>query len=222
MDEERRLHALARIYALHEDHLRGRGIACRRRCRHCCTTRVTVTTLEGRAILRALSPAGRARLRGILEEASGLPRLRPAVTLNGLAALWAEGLEEPSPPEEEAPAACPLLAGDLCPIYAVRPFHCRCLVSRTPCAAGGAAEMEEELLAANTVFLQAIEHLDAGGWSGNLLDVLAALMAGAEEGRSSGGAPGLIPNRPLRRLLLPPAHRAALEPLLSALRRIRL
>lgn len=223
MNDERRLDALARIYALYEDHLRGRSIACRRRCRHCCTTRVTVTTLEGRAILQALSPAERVRLRGLLEEASGLPRLRPAVTLNGLAALWAEGLEEePSPPEDEASAACPLLAEDLCSIYAVRPFHCRCLVSRAPCAAGGAAEMEEELLAANTVFLQAIEHLDAGGASGNLLDVLAALMAAGEEERSAGGAPGLIPNRPLRHLLLPPEHRTALEPLLSALRRIRL
>lgn len=223
MGDDPRLQALMRIYALYEDHLRGRRIACRRRCRHCCTTRVTVTTLEARAILEALSPGERARLRGVLEEASGLPRRRPGITLNGLAALWAEGLEEPSPSEEEeGSAACPLLADDLCSIYAVRPFHCRCLVSQTACTAGGAAEMEEGLLLANTVFLQAIEHLDAGGFSGNLLDVLAALLAAGEGGLSPGGAPGLIANRPLGRLLLPPGQRAALEPVLSALRRIRL
>ncbi len=222
MDEERRLKALERIYALYDGYLRGRKIACRKGCRHCCTTRVTVTTLEGRAILGALAPGERKRLQERLQAAAGLPRLRPGITLNGLAELWAAGLEEPSPAEEPPSAACPLLVEDLCSIYALRPFHCRCLVSAETCTAEAAAQMGEEVLAVNTVFLQGIEQLDAAGASGNLLDVLAVLSAAGSRDLSFADSADLIPNRPLRRLLLPPEHRAAVEPLLAALRRIRI
>ncbi|MEJ5360286.1 MAG: hypothetical protein WHT06_16630 [Desulfobacterales bacterium] len=222
MDDERRLNALERVYALYDGYLRGKRIACRRHCRPCCTTRVTVTTLEARAILRALAPGERTLLEDRVLGAAALPRRKPSITLNGLAELWAAGLEEPSPAEEPPPEACPLLADDLCSIYALRPFHCRCLVSRRVCAADGAAELEEEVLAVNTVFLQVIEHLDPGGASGNLLDVLAALLAAGGEASPAAGTAGLVPNRPLRRLLLPAEHRAAVEPLLAALRRIRI
>lgn len=222
MGDERRIEALERIYALYEGYLRGKRIACRPHCRLCCTTRVTVTTLEGRAILRALAPGERTLLEARVRGAAGLPRRRPSITLNGLAELWAEGLEEPSPAEEPPPGACPLLVNDLCSIYAVRPFHCRCLVSSRVCTADGAAELEEEILAVNTVFLQVIEHLDPGGASGNLIDVLADLLGKEGQAPPAAGASGLIPNRPLRRLLLPPEHRTAVEPLLAALRRIRI
>ena len=77
----------------------------------------------------------------------------------------------------------------------------------------------------NTVFLQTIEHVDAGGCSGNLVDVLLALSV--EKNREDYGnralhcsANKLIPNQPLEVLMIPPEHRSKIEPILEKLRQI--
>lgn len=232
MEIARRLEALSRILELYDRLLAERPTACRPGCRHCCTTAVSATTLEGYAIWESLGGQAAARLAEALAAAAGLPRARPAESLNALAArAAAEGAREGEPLLEAAPeaakAACPLLEGELCSIYGRRPFHCRCFVSRRPCEAGGAAEVDTWVLAVNSLFLQVIEHLDAGGCSGNLLDVLAVL---AERGRRQDYAAGrlhcsgngLIANRPLTVLMVPPELRERLAPVLEALRAIRL
>jgi hypothetical protein len=81
-------------------------------------------------------------------------------------------------------------------------------------------------VAVNTLFLQTVEHVDANGCSGNLLDVLA-LMEGNEMRviyassslHCSGN--GLIANRPMRVLMMPPEYRQHIEPILQRLRAIR-
>ena len=151
----------------------------------------------------------------------------PALTTNALAELCAE--DEDLPAENEAPAneKCPLLTEDLCSIYASRPFNCRCFISRTPCGEKGYADVDEVVLAVNTLFLQTVEHVDADGCSGNLLDVLEVLASAEKrtayaEGRLHCTGNGLIANRPMQVLMLPPEQRERIEPILSKLRAIRI
>jgi hypothetical protein len=227
MEIERKLKALDRIYAVYDEFIRTRQTACQMHCHRCCTTHVTLTTLEAYKICATLPPGEQERLFRRIREASGRKRFQPTLTTNALAELCAG--DEELPAENEAPAdeACPLLAEALCSIYATRPFNCRCFVSRTPCGEKGYADLDETVLAVNTLFLQTLEHVDAGGCSGNLLDVLAVLASAEKRRDYAGGAlhcagNGLIANRPLKVLMLPPEQRERIAPILSKLRAIRI
>jgi hypothetical protein len=226
MEIDRKLLALDRIYSVYDEFLRGRDAACQMRCHVCCTTRVALTTLEAYRICDGLTPGEREKLFRRVGEASGIERLRPALTINALAELCAEDGELPA--ENEAPAMekCPLLAEELCSIYGLRPFNCRCFTSRRPCGERGYADVDETTLAVNTLFLQTLEHLDADGCSGNLLDVLGVLASEKKRsayaaGRRLGAGDGLIANRPMRVLMLPPERREEIAPVLRKLRAVR-
>jgi hypothetical protein len=226
MEIERKLKALDAVYAVYDTFARTQVTACSPRCTTCCTTHVTATTLEAYKIKATLPPGEWDRLSRRLAGAAAPDRFRPQVTTNGLAAICAAGGEPPAENGEILPATCPLLLDGLCSVYILRPFHCRCFVSRTPCAAGGSADVEEFVLSLNTVFLQTIEHLDADGCSGNLLDVLAVMAVSEKRDTYAAGAldcteNGLVANHPLRTLMLPVEHRARMEPILAQLRGIR-
>ena len=226
MEIERKLKALDAVYAVYDAFARTQATACSPRCTTCCTTHVTATTLEIYKIKETLAAGEWDRLCKRLAGAAAMDRFRPRVTTNALAAICAAGGEPPAESEAMLPAICPLLADGLCSIYALRPFHCRCFISRTPCAPTGCADVEEFVLSLNTVFLQTIEHLDADGCSGNLLDVLAVMAVAEKKGAYAAGAlectgNGLIANHPLRTLMLPVEHRARMEPILAQLRGIR-
>jgi hypothetical protein len=227
MEIDRKLKALDRIYAVYDEFIRAQETACKTHCHQCCTTHVTLTTLEATKICETLPPGEREKLFRRVREASGLKRFQPAVTTNALAELCAE--DEDLPAENEAPAneKCPLLTEELCSIYASRPFNCRCFISRTPCGEKGFADVDEVVLAMNTLFLQTVEHVDADGCSGNLLDVLEVLSSEEKrtayaEGRLHCTGNGLIANRPMQVLMLPPEQRERIEPILSKLRAIRI
>ena len=226
MEIERKLKALDRIFAVYDEFVRTQDSACKMHCHQCCTTRVSLTTVEAYKICETLPAGEREKLFNRLREASGLKRFRPAVTTNALAELCAEDEDLPPENEESTGEKCPLLAEDLCLIYALRPFNCRCFISRVACAEKGFADIGGEVLAVNTLFLQTIEHLDADGCSGNLLDVLEVLAS--EERRASYAAgslhctgSGLIANRRMKALMLPPEHREKIDPILSKLKAIR-
>ncbi|MCU0558609.1 MAG: hypothetical protein MUD16_00245 [Desulfobacterales bacterium] len=226
MEVERKIKALEAVYAVYDEFARTQAKACSPRCTTCCTTRVTVTTIEAFKVRTALFPGEWSRLSERLSAHAGIKRFRPRLTTNTLAALCAEGGQPPPENEEAPPIPCPLLTEELCSIYALRPFNCRCFTSRVPCAREGTAEVEEFALSLNTVCLQTIEHLDSDGCSGNLLDVLAVMdderkRAAYAAGTLACGAAGLIGNRPMRVLMLPPEHRARMEPFLRKLREIR-
>jgi hypothetical protein len=90
----------------------------------------------------------------------------------------------------------------------------------------GCAEVDEATVAVNTLFLQTIEHLDARGCSGYLPDVVAVLAdpersRAYREGALGCTDCGLAPNRPLRVLMVPPEHRARIDPLVARLSKIR-
>jgi Fe-S-cluster containining protein len=221
---DRKLEALHQVLELYAEVIGPVETACRPGCSRCCTDRVTVTTLEAHALLESLTPPDAARLRQRIGPARG-DRPRIVVTINALAELCAEGREPPDAEEADA-GRCPLLAGDLCPIYPLRPFNCRCFVSRITCADQGYAEVDEATVAVNTLFLQVIEHIDAGGCTGLLPDVVRMLAdplhrRAYREGSLECEGCGLTPNRPLRVLMVPPEHRGRIEPLIERLQRIR-
>jgi hypothetical protein len=226
MEIERKLKALDRIYAVYDEYARTLASACRMHCHTCCTTHVTLTTLEAYKICTALPPGEREKRFDRIRAASDLKRFRPTTTTNALAELCAADADLPPEPDESTRSQCPLLAAELCTIYAWRPFNCRCLISRTPCAESGYADMDEAEVAVNTIFLQTIEHVDADGCSGNLLDLLEVLADEDRRAAYAGGTlhcsgNGLIANRPMKVLMVPPEYRRQIEPILQRLRGIR-
>jgi hypothetical protein len=226
MEIDRKLKALDRIYAVYDEFVRVQDTACKIHCHVCCTTHITLTTLEAYKICDTLPPGECEKLLGRVRAASGLKRFRPALTTNALADLCARDEDLPAENETSTDEQCPLLAEDLCSIYALRPFNCRCFISRTHCGEKGFAEVDESVLAVNTLFLQTVEHLDADGCSGNLLDVLGVLASEANRTAYAAGAlhctgNGLIANRPVKVLMLPPEQRETIEPIMRKLRGIR-
>jgi len=217
-----KLAILERIYAVYGEFLEGRDLACKRGCAHCCTRNVTLTTLEGYHLTETLAASGRTDLVRRLEVGADGNRFRPLVTTNEIAEICLRGED---PPEEESDpdwGVCGLLTENECPLYGVRPFGCRCMVSARNCGETGAADMDPFVVTVNTVILQYIEHVDADGYSGNLTDVL--LWMEAEENRGyyrestlTHPPRGLIPNRPVKALMVPPRHRADIKPILEAI-----
>lgn len=226
MNLDMKLAVLERIYAIYEAAMGDLEFACQKHCAHCCTRNVTMTTLEGYYLLNALDPSSRARLMAGIRQEENRNRFQPKATINQLADLCAKGQD---PPEEENDAkwgACPVLEDDLCPAYIRRPFGCRCMVSLQNCGSTGYADMPEWVVSVNNVFMQYIEQIDVTGFSGNFSDILLFLdnpenqVAYARDHQIQ--CPSrLLPNQPLYVLMVPPEDRARIEPLLRAIRSIR-
>jgi len=209
-ENENGLKKLKRIYTLHETLMAEMDLACRAGCDVCCTRNVSVTTLEADLISSHLKAADRPALDDSLMAAKSLPRFKPLVTTNGLAHLCRLGKEPPEETVNPNWRPCPFLVDHRCSIYVVRPFACRCMVSKSVCQAGGQAEIDDYLLALNTVFMQFIEHADPDGCTGNLIDMLGP--------ESTGTAQNIfIPNRPIEMILLPPEHQARGQEIIAKL-----
>ncbi len=223
----KKIAALDRIYAAYDRFCASIDVACKKYCAQCCTSNVTLTTLEGYKIVDHLIAAGKLDIIEELRHAVATTRYRPQISTNRLAELYAA---EAKVPEEEMATEwedCSLLAKNVCSIYDLRPFGCRCFVSRKNCTETGFADIDEFTASVNTVFLQTIEHLDADGCSGNLIDVLQAMES--EENRRAYAKDrlkcetnGLIVNWSLKVLMIPPEHRTKMEPILEELRQIRI
>ena len=227
MDIASRLKILDQIYAIYDQFAASLNLACKKGCDHCCTSGVLLTTLEGYKIIDRLTSEANTDVIQQIRCASEIKRLRPQLTTNRLAQLCANGVDLPEEADNIDLQTCPILQNNQCPIYGLRPYGCRCLVSRHTCGDKGYAEVNDFVLSANTVFLQTIEHVDAGGCSGNLVDVLQALSI--ENNRKAYcssalhcSANKLIPNQPLEVLMIPPQHRTKMEPILQELRQIRI
>jgi len=223
----KKLAALDRICAIYDRFCVSLDVACKKYCAHCCTTNVTLTTLEAYKIVDHLISAEKLEVIDKLKDMAGATRFRPLITTNRLAELCAA---EAKVPEEETTTEwqeCSLLGKSLCSVYDLRPFGCRCFVSRKNCADTGYADIDDFTASVNTVFLQTIEHLDAAGCSGNLIDVLQ-IMASEDNRQAYANDQlicedsGLIVNWSLKVLIIPPEHRTKIEPILQQLRQIRI
>jgi hypothetical protein len=185
---------------------------------------VTLTTLEGYKIIDGLMSATSSDVIQKIQAASEMKLFRPSLTTNRLARLYADGVDPQEEPDNLDLPVCSLLSDHQCPIYELRPYGCRCLVSRHNCGETGYAEIDDFVLSVNTVFLQTIEHIDADGCTGNLVDVWQAMVVG-EAYRTNAlhcSANKLIPNLPLDVLMIPPEHRSRMEPILRELRQIKM
>jgi hypothetical protein len=151
-------------------------------------------------------------------------RFRPRTGINAIAALVLGGEDPPEEGADPAAGPCPLLRGHCCPIYPLRPFACRCMVSTRSCEVVGYATIDDFLVTVNTVFQQTIEDLDVGGATGNLSDLVPLLgRSDVKEtylrGRLDPAALDLAPNRRMPALMVPPGHRARMAPIVERLRK---
>lgn len=222
MNLETRLRALKKIYEIYDDFAGEIEVACKKHCDQCCTQRVTLTTLEGYLIAEHMISNGKSDLFRTARAATSISRFQPKVTTNRLADLCASAKDLPEEENNIAGGRCLLLKNHECPVYRVRPFGCRCFISKHDCSEKGYADVDPFVITMNTVFLQHIEHIDAQGFSGNLTDILVfmeieknrhAYRAGTLKHPES----GCIPNQPMNVLMVPPEHRRNVKPILNAL-----
>jgi len=160
-----KLKILDQIYSIYEKFTASLDLACKKYCDLCCTAGVTLTTLEGYKIMHRLTAYPDTDIIPKIHSAAEIKRFRPQITTNRLAQLCAADIEPPAEIYSDNRQKCPLLQDHVCPIYELRPFGCRCLVSRRNCGEKGYAEIDDFVLSVSTVFLQTIEHVDAEGWS---------------------------------------------------------
>jgi Fe-S-cluster containining protein len=211
------------VYQLYERIMEYEAPACCPGCAACCTCNVTLTSLEARWMLDTLPLKRREPLRETLILRFPANRYIPKTTTNQFARLCME--DQALPEEENDPAwgECPLLENDLCTVYDVRPFGCRAMVSESVCRDTGFAQMPPWVLTVNNVFLQAIEHLDQNGYSGNLSDMLYLFLSGNElnnqdmQNHDLKNKGMFVKNEPIKCLMIPPEHRKRMEPIVRDL-----
>lgn len=222
---DQRLAALQHLYRVYDQFCDSLdNLACRKFCADCCSRNVTMTTLEGLYLLQGLDTAQQEECLAALVPDSEQDVFRPRWTTNQIAALCRDGHDAPDDDVVHDGSRCSLLTDAACSLYGLRPFGCRCMVSRQACATQGYADVDDWVLTVNTVFLQTIEHIDRPGCFGNMQDVLLALgredqRSAYRDGRLPAEASGLIPNQPAPMLMVPPEHRERIQPILAEMQR---
>ena len=225
MKLKRRLAVLDRIYSLYEEFIGSYDLACHHGCAACCTCNMTLTTLEGYRILADMDGATRKSLFEKARAVAGNKHFQPQLTINTIARLCKAGKPVPDEIIDPSWGACPLLTDNACPIYRLRPFGCRCMVSSLDCRKTGHAQVDEFILTVNNLFLQYIEHIDPMGGTGSLIDMLlyfedpGRMEAYQGETRITPDA-GLAPNCPIPVLMVPPEHRLRVQPILQKLQQL--
>lgn len=224
MDITSKLALLDRLYKLFDDFDLEETLACKRQCATCCTCNMTLTTLEGYKIISDLDARLKSTLMQQVSEAVEQKRFKPQITINQMARRCMTGQEIPEEILDPAWGTCPLLSQKECPIYPLRPFGCRCMMSKTICSETGYADLDAFTLTVANLFNQFIEHLDQDGMTGNLIDMLLFLddknnLATYQSDKMELTAKELIPNSPIPVLMIPPEHRGRIEPLLQSLKR---
>jgi len=220
----RQLAVIDQLYKIYDQFIDSLDIVCKKFCTDCCTCNVVMTTLEAFKIISVLDLDSRKSILDKLNLQMKKQRFIPKITTNQLADICIYGDDPPEEPIDPSWGLCPLLTDDACPIYDLRPFGCRCMVSKQRCADTGIAEIDEFTITVSHVFLQYIEHIDQNGFSGNLSDVMAhtIINESVDSGQESLlRRTTLIKNSPLSTLLIPPEHRKKIEPILAALRTIK-
>ena len=219
---EQRLIVLNKIYGLYDDVVKNLDVACKKHCSACCTPDVTMTTLEGYLIANHMVSNGQADLFESIQTKISKNRFKPHITTNRLADLCMKGDDPPEEEKTHSNKRCPVLKDNLCPIYEVRPFGCRCFISKHDCSKAGYAEVDPFDMTVSTLFMQFVEHIDFMGFSGNFADVV--LLLAAKENRDNYKMNILnhpdadfVSNLKIKVLMVPPEHRMKVKPVLDAL-----
>ena len=225
MTLQEKLNILEQLYDIYDRFSAELNVACVRGCSACCTENVTITTLEGYRIVQHLIDSGQFNLLERLRNSNQDKRFQPAISTNELASMCLRQEEPPEDSPDSPRGDCPFLSGSECPIYLQRPFGCRCFLSTQPCEAKGFAEIDPFVITVNTVFLQFVEHVDAGGLFGNMTDILCSLASEParrryEAGKNIGQTGKTPVNRPVPGLLVPPEDQEKIGPILEEIRRV--
>lgn len=219
MDAKKRF--LTRLYRIHDAFCADQGVfACQKGCDTCCTGNVTMTTLEGLYLLEHMEAAGRISSLSDLAAVADGRIFRPKITINQLADLCMRDEDIPEDQADLHAGPCLLLADHVCPVYDARPLGCRAMLSQSRCAPDGQADMPESVLAVNTVMGQYLEAMDQPGFTGNLVDILRFLRNPVhsrcyQQLQVISKPDGLLPNKALPALMVPPQQRDLLQPVIS-------
>ena len=190
---------------------------CSEGCCDCCTINVTLTSLEAKYILNGLDISQRdVILTRILNERHKNYQI-PKTTINQMAEICMAGGELPEECADPAWGSCPLLQDKRCMIYGLRPFACRSMVSKQECSLSGFADMDDYTVTLSNVFMQYIEHVDVGGYFGNLSDMLL-FESDREKYISTIPSKNLLLNRPIAMLMVPPEHRDKIAKVLDVIK----
>lgn len=217
---------LIAIYSCFSDWSAPQQFHCHAGCATCCSCNVTVTALEARRIVEFC------RLHNRLDwlvDKLGSPNVLdpPKQTTNEYVSAT---LQELDPLFEtvrigENDESCPFLEKDICTIYEVRPFSCRCFVSTTPCSTRKAATIPDHYLYGAMVAQQIIEHLGQFNPWGYLTDVLSIEIVRFEsdgipatiEDRRQTALARILRARPLPGFVIPDSELDRVAPLLQAI-----
>ena len=99
MDITAKLKVLDQIYSLYNYFTGGWDYACQRYCAYCCTSKVTMTTLEGYKIVEHCTSHDKPDLFEKLKSGSCRSRFQPKITTNKLTELYAQ--KDDMPDEKE-------------------------------------------------------------------------------------------------------------------------
>jgi len=213
---------LERIYEIYDNFTKGLDVACKKQCANCCTRNVTMTTLEGYKIAIFLNLREKTDLYAKIQKDLYKKRFLPDTTINTMADLCLQKKDIPREESDVMWGECPLLINRECPIYRVRPFGCRCFVSKIECKTNSYAEIDSFVLTVNSLFLQYIENVDQDGCFGNLTDILLYLQTEEsgelfEQGIIKCNNAKMVSNKPAKIFLMPPEHKDRIKPILTAL-----
>jgi Fe-S-cluster containining protein len=224
--EQPALELLKKTYALYHEALSGLDAepVCREKCSSCCTCNATLTSLEAGFLMDSLGDEEKKDLEDRIRRKFSEKRYIPRMTTNGFARMCMEEREIPEEENDPAFGVCPLLEDELCMVYEARPFGCRALLSETHCGREGFARVPPLVLTLNTLFLQAIEHLDQNGFSGNLSDMVMFFLSGksldgkAGSRHEAGGEGLFVCNEKIPAFMVPPKHQRRLKDVMEELR----
>jgi Fe-S-cluster containining protein len=219
---EQRLNVLKKIYRLYNDVVKNLDVACKKYCAACCTPDVTLTTLEGYLIADHMISNGQPDVFGDIQTKISKNRFKPKITTNRLSDLCIKGEDPPEEEKKHTNKRCPVLKNNLCPIYEVRPFGCRCFMSKHDCSIAGYADVDPFAMTVNTLFLQFIEHIDSMGFSGNFADVLLLMASNKNRDNYKMNIlnhpdADLVRNFKIQVLMVPPEQRIKVKPVIDAL-----
>jgi Fe-S-cluster containining protein len=220
---------LKNIYSSFADWSSRQQQACKKGCSTCCTQNVNITAVEAELILDYLVE-NTLQSTAIRALTSTMTPSRPQQTINEFATDCFAG-KDPIQEEEGGRDICPFLKDDLCTIYPVRPFGCRCFLSQHVCTKTMPALVTNEYLTACTVISQLVEHLGQGEYYGNLLDVIQAMLdisryhsiaeITSNTAKVQAARAQTLTAKPLPGFLLPPEDADSVTPLIEKIFKTR-
>ncbi|MBF0210676.1 MAG: YkgJ family cysteine cluster protein [Desulfamplus sp.] len=193
--------------------------ACREGCAACCTRNVTLTSLEAKHILDGLDGDEKDFVLNRVVNEHHKNRLIPKTTINELAKICMNGEEPPEDFADPLWGECPLLLDQRCMIYDLRPLACRVMISKKRCNVTGFAEIDEYMVTLSNLFMQYLEHVDNGGYFGNLSDILL-LEADNKKYGLANLSENLLVNKSIEMLMVPPEHRGKIAKIINAIQKI--